>query len=90
MRPLPRWVNRSLYPFTPHVLEQGGHRIHYVDEGRGPLLLLLHGNPTWSFVWRDVIGRLSDRFRCIAPDLPGFGLSCWRFSETWDVPGSSG
>lgn len=75
MRPLPQWVNRSLYPFTTQVLEQGGHRIHYVDEGGGPVLLLLHGNPTWSFVWRDVIGRLSDRFRCIAPDLPGFGLS---------------
>ncbi|MGB4777666.1 alpha/beta fold hydrolase [Microbacterium sp.] len=75
MRKLPDWVDRSLYPFTTHALEWDGHRIHYVDQGRGPALLMLHGNPTWSFVWRDVIGRLSDRFRCIAPDLPGFGLS---------------
>ena len=49
--------------------------MHYLDEGDGPPLLLLHGNPTWSFLYRDVIAGLRDRFRCIAPDLPGFGLS---------------
>jgi haloalkane dehalogenase len=46
-----------------------------VDEGSGPPLLLLHGNPTWSFLYRDVIKGLRDRYRCIAPDHPGFGLS---------------
>jgi haloalkane dehalogenase len=49
--------------------------VHYVDEGKGPPLLLLSGNPSWSFGYRNVINRLSDRFRCIAPDYPGFGLS---------------
>ena len=52
-----------------------GARVHYVDEGDGPPLLLLHGNPTWSFLYRDVIRGLRDRFRCIALDYPGFGLS---------------
>jgi haloalkane dehalogenase len=52
-----------------------GARVHYVDEGSGPPLLLLHGNPTWSFLYRDIIKDLRDRFRCIAPDHPGFGLS---------------
>jgi haloalkane dehalogenase len=49
--------------------------VHYVDEGSGPPLLLLHGNPTWSFLYRELIKGLSDRYRCIAPDHPGFGLS---------------
>jgi haloalkane dehalogenase len=49
--------------------------VHYVDEGTGPPLLLLHGNPTWSFLYRDLIKGLRDRYRCIAPDHPGFGLS---------------
>src|SRR3954451_9572897 len=42
---------------------------------QGPPLLMLHGNPTWSFLYRDVIAGLRERFRCIAPDLPGFGFS---------------
>ena len=45
------------------------------DEGSGPTLLLLHGNPTWSFLYRDVIRALRDEFRCVALDYPGFGLS---------------
>ncbi len=49
--------------------------LHYVDEGEGPPLLLLHGNPTSSFLYRHLIAGLRDRFRCIAPDLPGFGRS---------------
>src|SRR4051812_40203160 len=67
----PAWVDRELYPFEDHWLDG----LHYVDEGDGPPLLMLHGNPTWSFTWREVIEGLSDRYRCIAPDLPGFGLS---------------
>jgi haloalkane dehalogenase len=49
--------------------------VHYVDEGAGPPLLLLHGNPTWSFLYREIIKGLRDSYRCIAPDHPGFGLS---------------
>lgn len=71
----PSWLSDRLYPFASRYAEIDGSRVHYVDEGAGPPLLLLHGNPTWSFLYRDVITGLSDRFRCIAPDLPGFGLS---------------
>jgi haloalkane dehalogenase len=49
--------------------------MHYVDEGSGPPILLFHGNPTWSFLYREIIVALRDRFRCIAPDYLGFGLS---------------
>ena len=52
-----------------------GTRIHYLESGDVPPLLMLHGNPTWSFTWRGVIDGLRDRYRCIAVDLPGFGLS---------------
>lgn len=52
-----------------------GARIHYVDEGAGETLLLLHGNPTWSFLYRKMIPRLRDRFRCVALDYPGYGMS---------------
>ena len=52
-----------------------GNLVHYIDEGTGPPLLLLNGNPSWSFGWRDVVLGLRERFRCIAVDYPGFGLS---------------
>ena len=71
----PAWVPAGLYPFADHWADIAGHRVHYVDEGTGPPILLLNGNPSWSFGWRDVIVRLRDRFRCLAPDYPGFGLS---------------
>lgn len=71
----PAWVPEALYPFRDHYLEVGGCRVHYLDEGEGPVLLLLHGAPTWSFLYRELIRTLSARFRCIAPDYPGFGLS---------------
>ncbi|WP_170378647.1 alpha/beta fold hydrolase [Ruegeria atlantica] len=66
----------TLYPFRSNwaTLADGSH-IHYVDEGHGPVLLLLHGNPAWSFLYRNIILNLRGQFRCIAPDLPGFGLS---------------
>ncbi|KJK43525.1 alpha/beta hydrolase [Lentzea aerocolonigenes] len=71
----PSWVDAGLFPFESHFIELNGHTVHYVDEGSGPILVMLHGNPTWSFVYRDVISSLKDRFRCIALDYPGFGLS---------------
>jgi pimeloyl-ACP methyl ester carboxylesterase len=52
-----------------------GARVHYVDVGTGETLLFLHGNPAWSFQWRDLIGGLRGSFRCVALDYPGFGLS---------------
>lgn len=49
----PAWIPPQLYPFESHYVEIGGSRVHYVDEGSGPPLLLLHGNPTWSFLYGD-------------------------------------
>jgi cis-3-alkyl-4-acyloxetan-2-one decarboxylase len=65
------------YPFEPHFLEQGADALHYLDEGPRDAapLLFLHGNPTWSFYWRRPILALRDRFRCVAPDHMGCGLS---------------
>jgi haloalkane dehalogenase len=71
----PDWVPDVLYPFEDRYAEISGARVHYVDEGSGPPLLLLHGNPTWSFLYREIVGGLRERYRCIAVDYPGFGLS---------------
>lgn len=71
----PAWVPDDLYPFADHWADIEGNLVHYLDEGDGPPLLLLNGNPSWSFGWRDVVLRLRGTFRCIAPDYPGFGLS---------------
>ena len=71
----PSWIPEQLYPFESHYAELGGARVHYVDEGSGPPLLLLHGNPTWSFLYREIITGLRDRYRCVAPDYPGYGMS---------------
>ena len=71
----PAWFNADRFPVESHWVDIDGHSVHYVDEGEGPLLLMLHGNPTWSFLYRRLIEGLKDRFRCIALDYPGFGLS---------------
>lgn len=63
------------FPFESHFSAVCGARIHYVDEGEGPALFMIHGNPTWSFLYRHVIHALRPHYRCIAIDLPGFGLS---------------
>jgi haloalkane dehalogenase len=62
------------YDFEPRYLELDGLRMHYLDEGDGPTVLLLHGEPTWSFLYRTVIRELGG-FRCVAPDYFGFGRS---------------
>lgn len=66
---------RELYPYASHYLPLDGPRMHYVDEGSGRPLLFVHGNPTWSFYWYPLITPLRDKFRCIAPDHIGCGLS---------------
>jgi haloalkane dehalogenase len=64
------------FPFAPHYREVQGLRLAHIDEGDGPPVLFVHGEPTWSFLWRKVIGPVRDAgFRCIAPDLVGFGRS---------------
>jgi len=65
----------TMYPFTSRWFDSSRGRLHYIDEGDGPPLVLWHGNPTWSFLYRHIISALRDRFRCIAPDYLGFGLS---------------
>lgn len=65
----------TLYPFESRWFEGTAGQIHYIDEGTGTPILFLHGNPTWSFLYRGIVVRLRDRFRCIAVDYPGFGLS---------------
>ena len=64
-----------LFPFESRWFESSVGPIHYIDEGAGAPILLLHGNPTWSFLYRGIVIRLRKRFRCIALDYPGFGLS---------------
>jgi cis-3-alkyl-4-acyloxetan-2-one decarboxylase len=66
---------RSLYPFVSHELRIGGERYHYLDEGEGPPLVLVHGNPTWSFYWRSLITAFRNKYRVIAVDHIGCGLS---------------
>ena len=63
------------YPFAPHALDLDGVQYRYVDEGQGPTLLFVHGNPTWSFAWRNFVKDLSRDHRCIAVDHVGCGRS---------------
>lgn len=70
-----RFVGLPDFPFAPRYVDVGGLRTHYLDEGAGDPILLLHGEPTWSFLYRSMIPVLRPRFRCIAPDYIGFGRS---------------
>lgn len=63
------------YPYASHFYDRDGIRLHYLDEGSGDPVVMLHGNPTWSYHFRNVVGALRDRFRCIVPDHIGLGLS---------------
>ncbi|TQF06394.1 haloalkane dehalogenase [Kitasatospora acidiphila] len=65
----------SLYPFESRWFDSSVGRVHYIDEGAGPPLLFCHGAPTWSFLYRHIVTALRDRYRCIAVDHLGFGLS---------------
>jgi haloalkane dehalogenase len=63
------------YPFPPQYVDYDGLRLHYLDEGAGPPVLLLHGEPTWSYLYRTLIPELTPTCRAIAPDYLGFGRS---------------
>jgi len=69
--------SEKLYPFASNWLEIAGQRMHYLDEGPrdAPVVLMVHGNPTWSFYYRNLVIALRDRYRCIVPDHIGCGLS---------------
>ncbi|SHK33064.1 alpha/beta fold hydrolase [Desulforamulus aeronauticus] len=65
----------SNFDYPGRYIEVEGYQLHYLDEGAGEPLLFLHGNPTWCYMYRNVIGQLCQQHRCIALDFLGFGLS---------------
>src|ERR1043165_5299403 len=69
------WVDRKEYPFGDNYFTLDGNRMHYVDEGIGEPVLFVHGTPSWSWDFRNVIKEISKTNRCIAADHIGFGLS---------------
>ena len=73
--PAERFEGLPDYPFEPHWLDQDGLRMHYLDEGEGDPVLCLHGEPTWSYLYRKMIPTLAARARVVAPDYFGFGRS---------------
>lgn len=70
-----RKFSRDLYPFQSHFLTLGSNNLHYLDEGKGEVMLMVHGNPTWSFYYRNLVLAFRGHFRCVVPDHLGCGLS---------------
>lgn len=68
---------QAAFPYDSKVLDVNGGRLHYIDEGEpdAPVILCVHGNPTWSFYWRRIIAHYKDSFRVVAPDHIGCGRS---------------
>jgi haloalkane dehalogenase len=73
--PEERFKDLSDFPFQPHYLASDGLRIHYLDEGEGQVILCLHGEPSWSYLYRKMIPILSNQHRVLAMDFVGFGRS---------------
>jgi haloalkane dehalogenase len=71
------------FPFEPHYLEQDGLRMHFLDEGEGDPILCLHGEPTWSFLYRKLLPTLTGTARVVAPDYFGFGRSDKPTEQGW-------
>jgi haloalkane dehalogenase len=71
----PEWLDRNEYPFDSHYFQLPVGKMHYLDKGKGDPIVMVHGNPGWSFEFRKIIKELSKTNRCIAPDHIGFGLS---------------
>ena len=71
----PFHIPLKLFPFEHRFMDVDGGRVHYVDEGAGETLLLLHGNPSWCFLYRKIITGTCRDFRCVALDFPGYGMS---------------
>ena len=82
--PEDRFDNLPDFPYDAQYREWSGMRLAHIDEGKGPPVVMLHGEPTWSFLYRKVMGPLLDAgYRCIVPDLPGFGRSDKPTDESW-------
>ena len=69
------WLDKSEYPFTSNYFDINGQKLHYIDEGKGEIILFVHGTPSGSFDYRNVIKELLENYRCVAIDHIGFGLS---------------
>ena len=78
-----RFENLPGFPYEPHYVEINGLRVHYIDEGQGEIILCLHGEPTWSYLYRKMIPPLSEDHRVLAMDFIGFGRSD-KYSEQDD------
>ncbi len=64
------------YPFTPQTFRTAdGHQLSYLDEGNGPIVVMAHGNPSWSYLYRNVVTALKPKYRCLVPDHLGCGFS---------------
>ncbi|MFZ5570678.1 MAG: alpha/beta fold hydrolase [Thermodesulfobacteriota bacterium] len=74
-KPIKTDAFRHLYPFRSHFLNRNGFQYHYLDEGSGDPVIMLHGNPTWSFYYRSLVQALAPEYRTIVPDHIGCGLS---------------
>jgi pimeloyl-ACP methyl ester carboxylesterase len=81
----PGWLDRVAYPFTSRWLDLPSGRLHYIDEGQGRPVVMVHGTPDWSFLWRHLVKALAPRYRCVALDHLGFGLSD-RPPGSWYLP----
>jgi len=75
---------RKYYPFTGHTLDIGGLSYHYLDEGNGHPVVMVHGNPSWSIYYRNLVLALRDRYRCIVPDHIGCGFSDKPGDDSYD------
>ncbi len=82
--PAQQALDTALYPFSSHYIQLAAGNMHYVDEGAGEVILFVHGTPAWSFLYRRHIAALSKKYRCIAIDHLGFGLS----EKPTDFPGT--
>jgi haloalkane dehalogenase len=78
-----RFASLPDFPYSPHYVDTKGMRVHYVDEGKGEVILCLHGEPSWSFLYRKMIKILSGKHRMVAMDFIGFGRSD-KFTERED------
>ncbi|RLC06784.1 MAG: alpha/beta hydrolase [Deltaproteobacteria bacterium] len=76
--------NSKLYPFKSHYMDLDGLKYHYLDEGAGDPVVMLHGNPTWSFYFRNLVKAVSPQFRAIVPDHIGCGLSDKPDAQTYN------
>jgi haloalkane dehalogenase len=82
--PEERFTELPDFPFQPRYRQWQGLRLAHLDEGRGPPVVMLHGEPTWSFLYRKVMAPVLEAgYRCVVPDLPGFGRSDKPLDERW-------